>query len=134
MTSVDEINVISHEIDKQMTKKTLETLQLLKEVVSGALEKNVFLKKMSDASDTSQTDLLSIAKKLIKRHKFELNPNHKEFMRIKFLHFPTSSKDLSELEGLIRDLRHIGGHLKFSKISYHLICLSLYLSSGDKIR
>lgn len=97
MSSYDELNLISHEIDKQMTKKTNETLELLKEFVSGTMEKCIFLAKFSDASDCNQSDLVSIARKLIKRHKFLLNPNHKEFMRIKFLNFPTSSKDLGEL-------------------------------------
>lgn len=96
MSSLDELNVIGHEIDKQITKKTNEILELLKDFLSGALEKMHFLTKMTDASDTSISDLLSIAKKLTKRHKFEPNPNHKEFMRIKFLQFPTSSRDLGE--------------------------------------
>lgn len=96
MSSLDELNLISQEIDKQMSKKAFETLELLKEFLSGALERNTFLAKMSDASETSQSDLMSIARKLIKRHKFELNPNYKEFMKIKFLYFPTSAKDLSK--------------------------------------
>lgn len=96
MSSLDELNVISHEIDKQITKKTIAILELLKEYLSGLLEKNVFLARMSDASDTSLSDLISIARKLTKRHKFEPNPNHKEFMRIKFLQFPTTSRDLGE--------------------------------------
>lgn len=96
MSSLDELNLISQEIDKQMSKKAFETLELLKEFLSGALERNTFLAKMSDASETTQSDLMSIARKLIKRHKFELNPNYKEFMKIKFLYFPTSAKDLSK--------------------------------------
>lgn len=96
MSSLDELNIIGHEIDKQITKKTNEILELLKDFLGGALEKNNFLTRMTDASDTSISDLLSIAKKLTKRHKFEPNPNHKEFMRIKFLQFPTSSRDLGE--------------------------------------
>lgn len=96
MSCVDELNVISHEIDKQITKKTITILELLKEFLSGLMEKNSFLTRMSDASDTSLSDLISIARKLTKRHKFEPNPNHKEFMRIKFLQFPTTSKDLGE--------------------------------------
>lgn len=96
MSSLDELNLISHEIDKQMTKKTNETLELLKDFLGGSLDKNTFFVKMSDTSETSIQDILSIARKLIKRHKFEVNPNHKEFMRIKFLNFPTTSKDLSE--------------------------------------
>jgi hypothetical protein len=98
MTTLDELNVIGHEIDKQMTKKTNETLELLKELLSGNLEKNTFLSKMSDATDTSLADLVSISRKLIKRHKFEVNPNHKEFMRIKHLQFPTTSRDLGKLQ------------------------------------
>lgn len=96
MSSLDELNVISHEIDKQITKKTNAILELLKEYLSGTVEKNIFLAKMTDASDTSLADLISVARKLTKRHKFEPNPNHKEFMRIKFLQFPTTSKDLGE--------------------------------------
>lgn len=94
MTTLDELNVIGHEIDKQMTKKTNETLELLTDLLSGLLEKNTFLTRMSDATDTTLSDLLSISKKLVKRHKFEVNPNHREFMRIKHLQFPTTSKDL----------------------------------------
>lgn len=97
LSSIDELNVISHEIDKQITKKTNCILELLKEYLNGSMEKNLFLTKMSDATETSLPDLISVAKKLIKRHKFEPNPNHKEFMRIKFLQFPTASKDLGEL-------------------------------------
>lgn len=96
LSSVDELNVISHEIDKQITKKTHMILEVLKEHLSGTLEKNTFLTKMSDAAETCLADLISVAKKLIKRHKFEPNPNHREFMRIKFLQFPTTSKDLSK--------------------------------------
>lgn len=88
--------MISHEIDKQITKKTNAILQLLKEFLSGTLEKVNFMTRMTDASDTSLSDLLSVARKLTKRHKFEPNPNHKEFMRIKFLLFPTTSKDLGK--------------------------------------
>jgi hypothetical protein len=98
MTALDELNVIGHEIDKQMTRKTTETLDLLTELLSGALEKSTFLTKMSDTTDTTVADLLAISRKLVKRHKFEVNPNLKEFMRLKHLHFPTSSKDLGELE------------------------------------
>lgn len=96
MTSLDELNVISREIDKQITKKTNKILELLKEFLCGMSDKNSFHTQMIDASDTSLSDLLLIAKKLIKRHKFESNPNHKEFMRIKFLNFPTTSSDLGE--------------------------------------
>lgn len=96
MTALDEMNVISHEIDKQITKKTNEILELLKEFLSGALERVRFSEKMREASDTALSDLMSIAKKLIKRHKFEPNPNFKEFMRIKFLQFPTSAIDIGE--------------------------------------
>lgn len=96
ISSLDELNIISHEIDKQITKKTNIILELLKEFLNGAVDKNPFLTKMSDASETTISDLLSVAKKLIKRHKFEPNPNHKEFMRIKFLQFPTTARDLGE--------------------------------------
>lgn len=96
LSSLDELNIISHEIDKQITKKTNIILDLLKEFLSLSMDKNIFLTKMSDASETSLSDLLSVAKKLIKRHKFEPNPNHKEFMRIKFLQFPTTARDLGE--------------------------------------
>lgn len=96
LTSLDELNVISHEIDKQITKKTIAILELLKEFLSGSTEKNNFITRLSDASDTTLSDMISIARKLTKRHKFEPNPNHKEFMRIKFLQFPTTSKDLGE--------------------------------------
>lgn len=98
LSTIDELSVISREIDKQMTKKTIETVELLKELLSGCLERNVFLAKMSDASETTLSDIILIAKKLIKRHKFEPNPNYKEFTRIKFLHFPTTSRDLGKHE------------------------------------
>lgn len=97
MTALDELNVIGHEIDRQTTKKTAETLELLTELLSGAMEKNTFLAKMKEGTDTTLADLLAISRKLVKRHKFEVNPNLKEFMRIKHLQFPTSSKDLGEL-------------------------------------
>lgn len=96
MSSLDELNLIAKEIDKQITKKTNEVLELLKELLSKTIEKNVYFTKMTDASETSLSDLLAITKKLIKRHKFEPNPNHREFMRIKFLQFPTTSNDLGE--------------------------------------
>lgn len=96
MSSLDELNVIAKEIDKQISKKTNEVLQLIKDHLSGTLDKNAYYAKMTDASETSTSDLLTITKKLIKRHKFEPNPNHREFMRIKFLQFPTTSKDLGE--------------------------------------
>lgn len=97
ISSLDELNVMGKEIDRQMSKKTNEVLELLKELLSETLEKSAYFSKMTEASETSLSDLLSITKKLIKRHKFEPNPNHREFMRIKFLHFPTTSKDLGEL-------------------------------------
>lgn len=108
MSSLDELNLIGHEIDKQMTKKTNETLELLKELLSGSLEKHTFLTKMANATNTTNLDLVSIAKKLVKRHKFEVNPNHKEFMRIKRLQFPTTSNDLSEYKiiKIIREMRN----------------------------
>lgn len=96
LTGLDELNVIGHEIDKQITKKTNRILELLREFFCGLLDKNSFRAQMIDASETSLSDLLLITKKLIKRHKFQSNPNHKEFMRIKFLSFPTSSTDLGE--------------------------------------
>lgn len=96
MSSLDELNVISHEIDRQISKKTTETLELIKELLSGSMDKSSFLSKMSMASETTQLDLKSIANKLIRRHKFEPNPNYREFMRLKYLYFPTSSKDLSK--------------------------------------
>lgn len=96
MTTLDELNVIGHEIDKQITKKTNEALVLLTDFLSGSLDKNLFLAKMSDATDTNLHDLLSISKKLVKRFKFEVNPNLKDFMKIKHLQFPTASKDLGE--------------------------------------
>jgi hypothetical protein len=96
LTGLDELNVISREIDKQITKKTNRILDLLKEFFCGMLDKNSFRAQMIDASETSLSDLLFISKKLIKRHKFQSNPNQKEFLRIKFLSFPTSSTDLGE--------------------------------------
>lgn len=96
-SALDELNVISHEIDKQLSKKTLEILELLKEFLSGSLDKSFFIGKMREASNISLGDLTLLARKLIKRHKFEINPNYREFLRIKFLQFPTSSKDIGEL-------------------------------------
>ncbi|CRK88203.1 CLUMA_CG001984, isoform A [Clunio marinus] len=105
MSSMDELQLISREIDKQMNKKTIEVLEIIKDCLSGLLEKNTFLTNLRDASDTSLSDLVSIARKLIKRHKFEANPNNKEFMRIKFLHFPTTSSDfVSYFDNLLPSL------------------------------
>ncbi|CAG9808021.1 unnamed protein product [Chironomus riparius] len=90
----DELNILSHEIDKQMNKKTMEILELVKEYLGNELSEVEFHSKMNDIGNVSVSDLSTIAKKLIKRQKFEANPNQKEFMRMKFLQFPTSSKDL----------------------------------------
>lgn len=97
MTCLDELNIISHEIERQINKKTTEILDLLKNYLSGLLEKNIFMERMADASDTTLSDLIAISKKLVKRHKFLYNPNVKDFMRIKLLIFPTTSKDLGEM-------------------------------------
>lgn len=98
LSPADEMNVISHEIDKQISKKTNEILELLKELVSGSVDETSFSVKMSEAGNLSSADMVSIAKKLIKRHKFEINPNQREFLRMKFLQFPTTSRDIGELE------------------------------------
>lgn len=98
LSPADEMNVISHEIDKQITKKTNEILELLKEFVSGSVDKAAFSVKMGEAGNFSSGDMVSIAKKLIKRHKFEINPNQREFLRMKFLQFPTTSREIGELE------------------------------------
>lgn len=92
----DELNLLSHEIDKQMNKKTLEILELVKEYLGNELNEIEFHSKMNDIGNVSVSDLSTISKKLIKRQKFEVNPNHKDFMRMKFLQFPTSSKDLGK--------------------------------------
>ena len=92
----DELNILSHEIDKQMNKKTIEILELVKEYLGNVLSEVEFHSKMNDIGNVSVSDLSTIAKKLIKRQKFEANPNQKDFMRMKFLQFPTSSKDLGE--------------------------------------
>lgn len=93
----DEFGILGHEIDKQMNKKTNEILELVKEYLESSISESEFNSKMNEVGGTSQTDLTSISRKLIKRHKFEPNPNQKDFMRIKCLTFPTSSKDLSKL-------------------------------------
>lgn len=98
LSPADEMNVISHEIDKQITKKTNEILELLKEFVSGSVDKTIFSEKMAEAGNLSTGDMVSIAKKLIKRHKFEINPNQREFLRMKFLIFPTTSREIGELK------------------------------------
>ncbi|XP_070503704.1 uncharacterized protein [Chironomus tepperi] len=90
----DELNILSHEIDKQINKKTLEILELVKEYLGNQLNEDEFHSRMNDIGNVSVSDLSTIAKKLIKRQKFEANPNQKDFMRMKFLQFPTSSKDL----------------------------------------
>lgn len=90
----DELNIISHEIDKQMNKKTVEILELVKEYLGNELSEVEFHSKMNEIGNVSVHDFSTISKKLIKRQKFEANPNQKDFMRMKFLQFPTSSKDL----------------------------------------
>ncbi|KAG5671382.1 hypothetical protein PVAND_001583 [Polypedilum vanderplanki] len=94
LSSLDELNLLSHEIDKQITKKTNEVLELAKEFVAGSIESNAFHSRMIEIGNIAMSDLLLISKKLIKRHKFEANPNQRDFMRVKQLQFPTSSKDL----------------------------------------
>jgi hypothetical protein len=96
LSSLDELNLLSHEIDKQITKKTNEILELVKEFLAGSIESCAFHARMLEIGNISIADLTVITKKLMKRHKFEANPNQRDFMRVKYLQFPTSSKDLGE--------------------------------------
>jgi hypothetical protein len=96
LSSLDELNLLSHEIDKQITKKTNDVLELAKEFLAGTLDSSEFHTKMLETGNIAMADLTLISKKLIKRHKFEANPNQRDFMRVKRLQFPTDSKDLGE--------------------------------------
>lgn len=94
----DELNLLGHEIDRQMNKKANEVLELIKAYLSGTFNRSEFHGKMNDIGSVSMADLTSIAKKVIKRYKFEANPNQHYFVRMKFLQFPTSSRDLGEFK------------------------------------
>lgn len=92
----DELNLLGHEIDKQMSKKTNEILELTKEFLGNKIDKNEFHSRMEYSGNINMCDFISITKRLTKRQKFEANPNQKEFSKMKHLQFPTSSKDLGE--------------------------------------
>jgi hypothetical protein len=111
----DELNVISHEIDKQMNKKTVEILELVKEYLGNELSEGEFHCKMNDIGNVSVSDLSTISKKLIKRQKFEANPNQKDFMRMKFLQFPTSSKDL----GMYKEFQFKRDNANYNSFIFH---------------
>jgi len=123
LSSFDELKIMSNEIDKQMTKKTNEIIILLKELLSGTLPTADFHAKMNGVGEISTSDLHSISRKLIKRHKFEHNPNQKDFMRMKSLQFPTNSKDLGEL--LIAS-SHSRQNRLFILVPFCLICSKLF--------
>lgn len=91
----DELNLLGHEIDRQMNKKANEILELLKAfLIGGAFSQSNFRDKMNEIGNVTMSDLIMIAKKVIKRHKFEMNPNHHYFVKMKNLQFPTSARDL----------------------------------------
>lgn len=92
----DELNLLGHEIDRQMNKKTNEILELIKAYLSNTFNQNEFHEKMNEIGNVSMADLISISKKVMKRHKFEVNPNQHYFIKMKLLQFPTSAKDLSK--------------------------------------
>lgn len=97
MSPTDELNLFNHEIDKQITRRTNEILELIKQYLGGIIDGREFHMKMIDNGNISINDLILISKKLIKRHKFEANPNQRDFMRMKQLSFATTSQDIGEL-------------------------------------
>lgn len=96
ITLTDELNILNHEIDKQINKKTNDILELVKDFLGLSIGETEFQYKMHEIGSISVSDFSLMTKKLIKRHKFESNPNQKDFMKMKALRFPTSSRDLSE--------------------------------------
>jgi hypothetical protein len=96
ITLNEELKLLGHEIDKQITKKTNEILELIKEFLGNSIDKLEFYSKLNEVSNTTMGDLTLITKKLMKRYKYEANPNQKDFMRMKHLQFPTNSRDLGE--------------------------------------
>lgn len=98
ITVADELNLLGHEIDRQMGRKTNEILELIKAFISNAVTKKEFHEKMTEIGNVSMSDLTLIARKVIKRYKFEQNPNQQLFAKMKFLQFPTGGKDLGKFK------------------------------------
>jgi hypothetical protein len=92
----DELNLLGHEIDRQMSRKTNEILELIKAFLNETLSKEEFHSRMSEIGSVTMSDITLITRKVIKRHKFEPNPNQHYFAKMKLLQFPTSGKDLGE--------------------------------------
>lgn len=95
MSVTNELNLISSEIDRKLKKKTICIIEVVQEYLNLKIGNDEFAKKMQQAADTTTEDLVSISKRLQKRKKFERNPNVKEFLKMKNLHFSTSSTELS---------------------------------------
>lgn len=92
----DELNLLGHEIDRQMSRKTNEILELIKAFLSNTISKAEFHERMTSVGNVTMSDITLITRKVIKRHKFEPNPNQHYFTKMKFLQFPTSGSDLGE--------------------------------------
>lgn len=96
ITVADELNLLGHEIDRQMGRKTNEILELIKAYLSNTFSKTEFHERMNEVGSVTMSDLSQITRKIIKRHKFEPNPNQHYFTKMRFLVFPTSGRDLGE--------------------------------------
>lgn len=93
---IDELNILGHEIDRQMNRKTNEILEHIKAFLSNTLNNTEFYRRLNEIGNVTMTDITLITRKLIKRHKFEPNPNQHYFAKIKCLQFPTSGNDLGK--------------------------------------
>lgn len=91
-----ELKQISVEIDKRLKKKINKILGLLQDIINSKIPRLDFVSRMHEIANITVSDLIFIAKKLLKKHKFALNPNSKDFAKIKSLNFPTSASDLSK--------------------------------------
>lgn len=96
LSSMDELNIIGNEIDKQITKKTNEIMELLRQYLSDAFDKTQFATLMSTTGAFTTNDFFIITKKLVKKHKYIRSPNHNNFMKMKKFYFQTSAEDLGK--------------------------------------
>ena len=97
LSTHNELEMINNEIDLLFSQKTTFILTLLTEFISNRITRNIFENKMKLYCDITLTDLVSVTKNLIKKYKFEANPNSKEFSKIKYLQFPTTYQNLGKL-------------------------------------
>lgn len=102
LSQEDELNLLGHEIDRQMNKKTTEILELIKAYLSQSFNRDQFHEKMAEIGNVTMSDLSSITRKIVKRHKFEVNPNQHYFLKMRLLQFPTSAFDLGESQSLLK--------------------------------